>query len=82
MPKAVKNSKASLQAYYNRSRATISAWCKSMHDNYKRWAEERNDPRYLSWEQYNPDQQILTPLQYEIFVAHHGENEPVKPQQK
>lgn len=79
MPKAEPNSKAALGVYYNRRPATISGWCKFLHENHKRLAEERKDDRYLSWEQYRPEQKILTPLQYQIFVVHYGENEPVKP---
>lgn len=79
MPKAEKHSKAALGFYYNRVPKTIRDWCNYLHVNHKRLAEERKDDRYLSWEQYAPDQKKLTPLQYEIFVAHYGENEPIKP---
>lgn len=82
MLKAEPNSKAALAKYYKCSRKTIQAWCHYMRDNYKKLAEERNDQRYLSWEQYKPDQRRLTPLQYQIFVVHYGENEPVKTEQK
>ena len=82
MLKAEPNSKGALGLYYGRTDKTIRQWCNFLHQNYKRLAEERKDDRYLSWEQYNPQQKILTPLQYEIFVVHYGENEPVKTEQK
>lgn len=78
MAKAEPNSKAALQVYYKRTDKTIRAWCNFLHQNYKRLAEERADERYLSWEQYKPGQKFLTPLQYQIFIVHYGENEPVK----
>lgn len=76
MPKAEKNSLRSLQEYYNRRKETISGWCRYLAAHYKRLAEERKDNRYLSWEQYQTGQKILTPLQYEIFIDHYGINEP------
>lgn len=75
MPKAEKNSLAALGVYYNRSKNTVRKWCLYISLNYKRLAEERKDERYLSWEQYEPGQKILTPLQYEIFIVHYGEND-------
>lgn len=71
--KAEQNSKAELQNIYNRSRPTINAWLRFLKENYKRLAKERNDPDYLSFEQYETKQRILTPLQKKIFEKHYGE---------
>lgn len=71
--KAEQNSKSELQQMYNRSEGCISGWCKFLKDNYLRLAEQRNDPDYLSFEQYKNDQKILTPLQVKVFKKHYGE---------
>lgn len=73
MPKIEVNTKSWLQQQYNISQRTLWRYLRYLCENYKRLAQERNEPSYLSFEEYNTHCHKLTPKQIEAFKKHYGE---------
>lgn len=73
MPVAEHNSKAKLCKEYKISASTLQTWLTYLKDNYATLAMDRNEPDYLSFEQYKPTNKTLTPLQLKVFKKHYGE---------
>lgn len=71
--KAEKNSKAELAQQYSISRSTLGEWLKYLADNWRDLMNKRHEPDYQAFEDYNPTQKILKPLQIKIFKKHYGE---------